>query len=178
MNYDDNEFGTYFAAHEDPKKTASVALQKGQTFFNYLQRNNYLDKLRKMYHFYYGNFNRDYSGGHEITFTGEQGELVNMPINHFRNLAQHIYNMVTANRPIMEARAINTDYKSLAQTILANGILDYYMREKKLEEAIKASTEMSIVLGSSFIKMDWNATAGEKYEYDEESGQFTYEGEL
>jgi hypothetical protein len=37
---------------------------------------------------------------------------------------------------------------------------------------------MSIVLGSSFIKMDWNATAGEKYEYDEDSGQFTYEGEL
>lgn len=172
------ESDIYFAAHEDPKKTASVALQKGQTFFNYLQRNNYLDKLRKMYHFYYGNFNKDYSGGHEITFTGEQGELVNLPINHFRNIAQHIYNMITANRPIMEARAINTDYKSLAQTVLANGILDYYMREKGLEEAIKAATEMSIVLGSSFIKMEWNATAGEKYDYDEDTNQFTHEGEL
>ena len=181
MDYNNSGVGdndVYFAAHEDPKKTASVALQKGQTFFNYLQRNNYLDKLRKMYHFYYGNFNKDYSGGHEITFTGEQGELVNLPINHFRNIAQHIYNMITANRPIMEARAANTDYKSQAQTILANGILDYYMREKGLEEAIKAATEMSIILGASFIKMEWNATAGEKYEYDEDSGQYTYEGEL
>lgn len=177
----ENNTGTndvYFAAHEDPKRTASVALQKGQTFFNYLQRNNYLDKLRKMYHFYYGNFNKDYSGGHEITFTGEQGELVNLPVNHFRNIGQNILNMITANRPLMEGRAINTDYKSLAQTHIANGILDYYMREKGLESEIRTAAEMSIVLGSAFIKMEWNATAGEKYEYDEITGETTYEGEM
>lgn len=101
-----------------------------------------------------------------------------LPVNHFRNIAQHIYVMITATRPVMDARAVNTDYKSMAQTILANGILDYYMREKNLETALKKAAEMAIVLGTGFIKLDWNATAGEAYDFDEESGQFNYEGEL
>jgi hypothetical protein len=86
--------------------------------------------------------------------------------------------MITSNRPIMDARAINTDYKSLAQTYLANGILDYYMREKHLEIALKKAVEMAIVMGSGFIKLEWNATAGETYDVDDETGEFTYEGEL
>ena len=86
--------------------------------------------------------------------------------------------MITSNRPIMDARAINTDYKSLAQTYLANGILDYYMREKHLEDALKKAVEMSIVLGAGFIKLEWNATAGDAYDFDEETGSYNYEGEL
>jgi hypothetical protein len=115
---------------------------------------------------------------HQVQFVGEQGELVQLPVNHFRNLAQHIYVMITANRPIMEARAINTDYKSLAQTYLANGILDYYMREKHLEDCLKKAAEMAIVLGAGFIKMEWNATAGEMYDADAETGEINYEGEI
>ena len=116
--------------------------------------------------------------GHQIGFTGEQGELVTLPVNHFRNIAQHMLVMVTTNRPVMEARAINTDYKSMAQTYLANGILDYYMREKKLESAIQRAVEYAIVLGSGFVKMDWNATSGEAYDIDPDTGEFNYEGEL
>ena len=59
--------------------------------------------------------------------------------------------MITSSRPTMDARAINTDYKSYAQTYLANGILDYYMREKKLEDALKKATELAVVLGAGFI---------------------------
>ena len=98
-------------------------------------------------------------------------------VNHFRNLAQHIYVMITSNRPVMEARAINTDYKSIAQTYLANGILDYYMREKHLEDALKTAVEMAIVLGAGFIKMEWNATSGDVYDVDE-NGIEIKEGEI
>jgi hypothetical protein len=86
--------------------------------------------------------------------------------------------MITANRPIMEARSINTDYKSLAQTILADSILDYYMREKGLENCIYRAVEMAVVMGSGYIKLDWNATAGDVYDVDENTGQFNYEGEI
>lgn len=121
----------------------------------------------------------DYLGyGHRINFTGQEGELVDIPVNHFRNLAQHIYVMITANRPTMEARAINTDYKSLSQTIVANAILDYYMREKKLEECLKKAAEMAIVLGTGYVKLEWNATAGEAYDVDPDTGEFNYEGEV
>jgi len=167
----------YFAA-KDPQDVASTLLAKGNSFFNLLRANAYLEKLANMWRAYYGSYNTDVGMGHQVNFTGEQGELVALPVNHFRNIAQHIYVMITANRPIMEARAINTDYKSLSQAYLANGILDYYMREKGLEDCLKIAAEMAIVLGSGFIKMEWDATAGEAYDYDEDSGQTIYEGEV
>lgn len=167
---------TYFAALE-AEKTASILLDRAKSFYNLLESNNYLDKLKNMWQAYHGNYT-SYTDGHRIEFGGEQGELVQLPVNHFRNLAQHILVMVTSNRPIMEARSVNTDYKSLAQTYLANGILDYYMREKHLEDALKKAAEIAIVLGAGFIKLEWNATAGEIFDADEETGEFNYEGEI
>lgn len=167
----------YFAA-KPAEDVASVALDKAASFFNLLRANAYLEKLQRMWRAYHGAYDNDLGFGHRINFTGEQGELVSLPVNHFRNIAQHIFTMITANRPILEARAVNTDYKSLAQVTVANSVLDYYMREKRLEDAIKTATEMSIVLGSGFIKMEWNATAGEAYDIDPDTGEFNYEGEI
>ena len=167
----------YFAADEAEKCAASL-MKKGTSFYGTMAANFYLEKLRQMWRFYHGIFNdSSIGGGHEITFVGEQGELTNLPINHFRNLAQHMLVMITANRPIMEARAVNTDYKSLAQTYLANGILDYYMREKGLEDNLKRACEMAVVLDAGYIKLEWNATAGDAYDVDDD-GNFNYEGEL
>ena len=173
----------YFAA-KSPEDTAANLMKKADSFFSLLRSNAYFEKMQKMWKAYHGVYNNgSYAGssvgsGHTISFSGEQGEYVQLPINHFRNLAQHIFVMITANRPVMDARAANTDYKSMAQTYLANGILEYYMREKHLEDYLKKATEMSIVLGAGFVKMEWNATAGEAYDIDEETGVFNYEGEL
>ena len=168
----------YFAA-QSSKDLASTCFAKSQSFYNTLNANYYLDKLIANWQFYHGEYGGSISGdSHRVSFTGEQGELTQLPVNHFRNIAEHILNMITANRPTMEARAINTDYKSLAQTYLANGILDYYMREKHLEGAIRKVTEMAIVLGASYIRLEWNATAGALYDFDPHTGEKNWEGEL
>lgn len=166
----------YFAA-KSPEKTAADLLKKSRSYFNVLETNKYLDKIRDMFRFYYGNFDNG-ANAHEISFTGEQGELVRLPVNIFRNLARHIHSMITANRPILEAQSINGDYKSLSQTYLANGILDYYMKQKGLEEVVSDAAEMAVVLGSSFVKMEWNAMAGEIHDVDPETGESEYEGEI
>jgi hypothetical protein len=177
-NNDKSTTTTYFAA-EDAKKLASTCLSKASSFYTILTMNYYLDNLVRMWLFYHGQYNATIAGdSHRISFMGEEGELVGLPVNHFRNIAQHMLNLITANRPTMEARAINTDYKSLSQTYIANGILDYYMREKKLEDVIRQATEMAIVLGTGFVRMEWNATAGELYDFDPETGEKNYEGEL
>jgi hypothetical protein len=172
-----NESEQYFAAKK-ADDCARTLLAKGESFFSALRANAYLDKMMRMWRAYHGAWSTDVGYGHAVQFTGEQGELVQLNVNHFRNIAQHMHTMITANRPIMEARAINTDYKSLAQTYVANGILDYYMREKHLETAFKRAAEMAIVLGAGFVKLEWNATAGEAYDVDPETGEFAYEGEL
>jgi hypothetical protein len=168
----------YFAA-KPAQDAAGIILGKSESFFNILRSNSYLDKLQNMWRAYHGAYLNDYIGyGHRVNFTGEQGELVQIPINHFRNLAQHIYVMITSSRPTMECRAVNTDYKSYAQTYLGNQILDYYMREKNLEDCLKRATEMSIVLGQGYVKLAWNATAGEIYDVDPETNEAVREGEL
>lgn len=167
----------YFATKK-PEEVAGSLMDKAASFFNVLRTNAYLSKLANMWRAYYGAYNLDVGMGHQVNFTGEQGELVVLPVNHFRNIAQHIYVMITANRPIMEARALNTDYKSLSQAYLANGILDYYMRERGLEDCLKAAAEMAIVLGSGFVKLEWDATAGNAFDYDEETGTTVYEGDV
>jgi hypothetical protein len=167
----------YFA-QKKAEDCAGILLAKGDSFFNLLRANAYLEKMSRMWRAYHGAYSNDLGYGHRVEFSGEQGELTMLPVNHFANIAQHIFTMITANRPMMEARAINTDYKSLAQTYVANGVLDYYMREKHLEDCLKKATEMAIVLGSGYVKLDWNATAGEAYDADPETGETVYEGEL
>ena len=152
---------TYFAS-DDADKTVAYLNQKSIAWFDTLMTNDYLDKMKRSWLSYHGVY---YEDSHAVSFGGEQGELVNIAINHYRNLAQHMLVMVTSNRPAFQARSTNTDYKSQTQTILANGLLDYYMREKRLEKYLKSAVEHAIVMGSGFIKMEWNSTAGEIYDY-------------
>lgn len=166
----------YFAA-DTPENLITALKKKSKDHYTRLHSNRYLDKLRLMWRGYHGVYGDDVEA-HEISFIGEQGELVNLPVNHFRNIAKHIYNMITATRPIMEARAVNTDYKSLSQTYLANSILEYYMREKNLESCIKIATEYAVVLGSGFIRVEWNETAGKLLPQEDESIPPMHEGDL
>ena len=167
----------YFAAKE-AEDTARIVLSKAHKWFHTLDVNGYLDKLKEAWSAYHGAYYTDIGSGHRITFSGEQGELTNLPVNHYRNICRHILTMVTASRPAMQARATNTDYKSLVQTKLANGLLDYYMREKRLEDYLHRAIEYAIVFGSGYVKMEWNATTGEVYDYNEETDTPVYEGDI
>ena len=158
----------YFAALE-PDKTASILLNKANSWFNQMDMDGYLEKLRMMWAAYHGAYYTSSGDSHTINFAGEQGELVQIPVNHLSNIAQYMITMITSNRPAFEAKAVNTDYKSLVQTYLANGLLEYYMREKRLEEYLKTAVEQAIVLGSGYIKMEWNSTSGEVYDFNEET---------
>jgi hypothetical protein len=175
---DEKQQDDVYFAQKKAEDCAGILLAKGDSFFNLLRANAYLEKMSRMWRAYHGAYSNDLGYGHRVEFSGEQGELTMLPVNHFRNIAQHINTMITATRPIMEARAVNTDYKSLAQTYIANGVLDYYMREKHLEDCLKKAAEMAIVLGSGYVKLDWNATAGDAYDADPETGEMVYEGEL
>ena len=160
-----NETGIYrdkYFAADDADKTVEHVLAKANHWFKNIQTNNYMDKMKKSWQSYHGAY---YTDEHEISYGGEQGELVNLAVNHYRNLAQHMLVMVTSSRPAFQCRAVNTDRKSMIQADLGNGLLDYYMREKRLERELKRAVEYAIVLGSGFIKMEWNATKGQIHDY-------------
>lgn len=167
----------YFAARKATDVAADLT-GRAKDFYTQLQINEYMDKISTCWRYYFGAYYSDVADGHKISFGGEQGEQVNLPINHLRNIAQNMLVITTSNRPAMMARATNTDYKSFVQTKLANGLLDYYMRDKRLERFLKTAVEYAIVMGVGYLKMEWDATAGEVYDIDPETGKANYEGDV
>lgn len=166
---------TVYFVNKTADERADILLRKANEWFRTMDSSGYLDKIRTLWQAYHGAY---YTESHGLSFGGEQGELVQIGVNHIRNIASILLNMITATRPAMQARSINTDYKSLVQTKLANGLLDYYMRDHKLEEYLKTSVEYALILGSGYIKMDWNATSGEVFDYNEELGVEIREGDI
>lgn len=170
-----NSDSNYFAA-QDSQKTAQELLRRANEWYQGLYSNNYFDVVQRSYLAYHGMFNGN--DGHKITFGGEQGELTNIDINHYANIATHMHVMITANKPAFLAKASNTDSKSTIQTKLANSLLEYYMREKNLEKYLSKAVEMALVMGSGFIKMEWNATRGDVFEVDDVTGAEIREGDI
>lgn len=167
----------YFAL-EDAQTKANMLIKKANAWNNAIMSNNYLDKSRASWMAYYGAQRGEGSDAHKVTFGGEQGELTQISVNHYGNIAQHLINLTTSNRPAMEAQAVNTDSKTEGQTILANGLLDYYMYQKKLEKYMYKAVEQAVVLGEGFIRLGWNEKQGDAVFYDEATGQTMYKGDI
>lgn len=167
----------YFAQRESKEK-AKILTGKAQSWFNTMESNGYLEKIRQTWSAYYGIYYSGFSDSHKLTFSGEQAELVNLSVNHLRNIGDHMINMITSVRPSMEARSVNTDSKSVIQTKLANGILDYYTRDKRLEKYLERAVESAVTLAGGYIKLEWNATSGEVYDFSEELNAPIYEGDI
>ncbi len=75
----------YFAV-DKAEECVNYLESAAANWYNSIQRNSYLEKMIRSWCYYYGDF---YDASHEITFSGESGELLNMPIGHYRNIAQH-----------------------------------------------------------------------------------------
>ena len=152
--------GSYFAARE-PKEMVKVLIQKVWNYKEIVEGTGYLEKLRRLYSAYHGGYFDSVGNSHDITFDGDDDELLEIAVNHLRNIGQHMLVMTTSMRPAMEARAVNTDAMSQVQTHLANGLLDYYMRQKRLENKLRSACEHAIAQGGGWIKMAWNAMIGD-----------------
>ena len=156
----------YFAAKKDSLEVAVTIMDKVETFTATMRGLGIHQKLRDAWAAYHGAYFNTFGGAHQVSFGGEQGELSHLPINHIRNIAQHMKTMTLASRPSFDARAANTDPKSLIQAQLASGLLDYYMREKRMERYISTAVEYAIVLGAGYVKTAWDQGQGKIVERD------------
>jgi hypothetical protein len=162
----------YWAASE-PKEISDAILDKVENYYKFLSMSGRLDLYRRSWVYYY----RPRVTGGRLNPTGEQGELTALSVNHYRNLLSHLETMTTQQRPAFEPRATNSDEKSQAQVVLATGLLDYYMREKKMERYIKSATKASLIFSEAFVRSEWDVTGGQVYGQTE-TGSPVYEGDL
>ena len=170
----------YWAA-ADTETLAQDIIARIDEYYSEVDSSKYFDVLRKSYRAYYGSSGKDYSGqfmqSAYVQDGGVQGEEKLVKINNYRNLIQHVLTLATNPRPAWQARSTNTDYKSQTQTILADGILEYYMREKRVERYIKQAGEYALLFGAGYISMEWDTSLGEQYVSDEE-GKLVNTGDI
>ncbi len=160
------------------KSTAEIGdalCAKVRQYYRFIQESNRISLYRRAYQMYYS----PALEGAQLNFTGLEGELVQITVNDYRNLITHLITLITSQRPSFECRASNTDHKSDAQCILGQALVDYYLREKKVENYLKLALEMALsIYGEAFISVPWNATIGNPVGRDPETGVTVKDGDI
>lgn len=153
-------------------------------YYDFLRESGLFYLWEKSYRAYFGArlTGSKYSGqlfdSSEIRQGGKAGEIAHLKINHYRSLLKHTLQLATATKPAYACRATNGDYKSQTQAILGNGLVDYYLREKKLTGILTHAVENSLVFSEGWVHDPWDATHGEKYGVHPDTGAVIYEGDL
>lgn len=145
------------------------------------QRSGWYSMMKQSYNAYYGlSEDGQFHLASNVFADGRQGELTRAKINHYRNLIQHVLVMATSNRPAFEPHSTNSDPKALEQTFLAKGILEYYLKTRRLEEKLYLAAESALVLREGYIGLDWDPTKGDPYMRTEEGDteEVTYSGDV
>lgn len=155
----------------------TVLNSKSQEYYDFIMRYKFLDKWKRSYLAYYG-LSQSGADTSRLNQAGSNGEEYVLKVNDFRSLIQGLLTMTTAQRPALQPKAMNTDSKSMNQTVLARTVLDYYMSEKHLEETLKAACEYALFSAEGFVVLDWNATAGQEYGVNPQTGSVIYDGDL
>ncbi len=161
----------YFAS----KKTEEIGAEitsKVDDYQNYLMASGQVDLWNRAYNNYY----RGGLVGGKLRRGGEQSEFLLLDVNHYKSLINSILAMTTNQKLALDPVATNSDSKSLAQTKLSKGLLDYYMRSKRVSRYIKNQVKHGLLYGEGWILQEWDTTLGA--DYTQEEGQIVKEGDL
>lgn len=151
----------YFAA-ADAKEIGSALMERVERWRAHLKDSARVALIRKSNAMSRG---ADVEGGvvsWAIGEAGEAGETLTSMENHFRSIGANIVNRVTAQRPAIQCKAANTDKRSLAQTMLADGLVDFHLSEQGLERLLRKAAWNSWFLSEAFVEWGWDVHAGEE----------------
>lgn len=123
-------------------------------------------------------YNQALLNGGDIGYSGDQGEYHTITVNQARNIVKHLINLTVSQRPCFEPRASNTDARSQKQTVLARSLLDYYLRDKRLERHIRTALESASLYGEGFVTVAWEPDDGDVVGKDPDSGIEVKQGDI
>lgn len=140
-------------------------------YYAEMNRTGRINLYRNSYFKYYQGFIMKGSLYH----SGQEGELLNTYVNHYRNLITHAVNMVCQQKLSYEPQATVGDSQAQDQVRLAKGILYLYANrsDTDLDGKLRTATEMSCVFMESYVSCLWNKNLGRTIagDFDEDSQQ-------
>lgn len=106
-------------------------------------------------------YNRGFITLGSVSRGGTEGELLNLPINEFRNLASHVLGLTTHDKLAFEPQPINNDYDTAAQVTLAKGILNDYAKNHGMEGVCDRSAGNAFIFGEGSVVKLFNENLGD-----------------
>lgn len=158
---------TQYFAELNTKAIGKELKDRYERYFNFLASSGILNRMQYAHLHYHGMSPTSNASSHQIAPGGKQSQLAMMKVNHLRNLAQHLLQLTTSQKPAPQPIATNSDAKSQKQVTVAKGVLEYYGRELRIDELLDHAAEHAIVLSEGFIKTEWDTKAGTSLGFDE-----------
>ena len=143
-----------YAWHKDPEELAQWLVNKQVAQNSASRTSGVMARAAQLYQRYYG---RAFVGNDvtKLARLGEQGELVGLSINHFRNVIQHTLALVTANRLAFDTQAQSTDVSALNACKIGNALLDQLFYNDRIDQAVAQAAELGLMAGTSYISVEW-----------------------
>ena len=157
-------------ATKDDRELLEELITRIDTFDKHLDDTGILSELRDSYKHFYGNTT--------IQKTGAQGELSKIKINHYASLIRSLTSLVTNNKPAWQPIASNSDVASQSSAILASGLLDFYMKDRRLDRVFRNAVLMCCFLREAWVSATWDTQQGEIIHPGDEQSLPLHEGDL
>jgi hypothetical protein len=114
-----------------------------------------------MWRMVFEQYNRGYITLGSVSRGGAEGELLNLPINEFRNIVDHVVGMTTQDKLAFEPQPVNNDYTTAAQVTLSKGILNDYGRNKGMDATCDHNAENAYLFGEGTTVKLFNENLGD-----------------
>lgn len=122
-----------------------------------------------------------YTSKESLKIMGDNGELLYLSFNDFRNLIQHVLTMTVDKPPNMSAKAINGDAASLIAAQTFDGVFAYYMNtylHGRLQRETRRAVEQCLVGDIGYCLVEWDPFAGEATGFDPDTNTVTHAGDM
>jgi hypothetical protein len=149
-------------ATEEPDRLIQSLEDKWRDYNKYLKNSLYYRRVLRNLAYIHGQFFGKITDSIdlEVSRIGEEDNMIGYGVNHFRSLLDHIFQFAAGDRLALKCRAVNSDNEALHQARLGTSILDYYQREKGLEDKVRSAAWHSLIFAQGFIKHTWDPDIG------------------
>lgn len=179
MNKDffDVDNSVYFAK-VDTKEIGPYILNRVQQFDEFMSNSGMLSLIRRSYRAYYGYATNDFwHQSSNIVFDGEQGELALMKMNDYRSILTNFLSLIMSQRLNFDPRAINNDTESLAQTIVAQSVIEDVLKNKGMQKSFSEVVEYALWGAEGFVFDYWDKFGGQPLGIDQNTQTLHFEGD-
>lgn len=148
----------YYFANSPLDKIGDALMDRVDNYYIFLNATGIMNLWRRSFAFFY---NSARLGG-RINPVGKKLELQSISMDDYPNLLRNILVLTTAQMPSMQTLCSNGDEKTLEQNKIQQQVLDYEVREHRVNDFIVQAAEDSLWAGEGFIYKGWNPNLGEE----------------